>query len=77
MTPSNLEFMRQLVTNGPDVHPGANFVETHGGNQKKFLKYCDRQEMAKLLKPGDKVRSHNNRIFSIYISHILGGETHD
>ena len=58
MTPSNLEFMRQLVTNGPDVHPGANFVETHGGNQKKFLKYCDRKEMAKLLKPGDKVRSH-------------------
>ena len=50
--------MRKLVINGPDLHPGANFVETHGGNQKKFLKYCDRQEMAKVLKPGDKVERH-------------------
>ena len=33
-------------------------METHGGNQKKFLKYCDRQEMAKVLKPGDKVERH-------------------
>ena len=50
--------MRELVTNGPDIHPGANFLETHGGQQKKFLKYCDRKEMAKLLKPGDKVERH-------------------
>ena len=58
MTPSNIELMRELVTNGPDIHPGANFLETHGGQQKKFLKYCDRKEMAKLLKPGDKVERH-------------------
>ena len=53
------------MTNGPDVHPGANFVETHSGNQKKFLKYCDRQEMAKLLKPGDKVSQDSGVIKNI------------
>ena len=34
--------MKRLVINGPDKHPGANFVETNNGTQKKFLKYCDR-----------------------------------
>ena len=55
------------MINGPDVHPGANFVETHSGNQKKFLKYCDRQEMAKLLKPGDKVSQESLRILYYYL----------
>ena len=52
---SNLQFMRQLVLNGPNKHPGANFVEIYGRTQKKFLKYSDRKEMAKHLRPGDSV----------------------
>merc|ERR1719427_2194028 len=55
---SNLQFMRQLVLNGPNKHPGANFVEIYGRTQKKFLKYSDRKEMAKVLKPGDLVERH-------------------
>ncbi|CAH0473375.1 unnamed protein product [Peronospora belbahrii] len=31
VTPWNVEEMRQLVINGPDVHPGANFVENESG----------------------------------------------
>lgn len=31
VTPWNVEEMRQLVINGPDVHPGANFVESENG----------------------------------------------
>ncbi|TYZ59332.1 hypothetical protein PybrP1_008512 [[Pythium] brassicae (nom. inval.)] len=31
VTPWNVEEMRQLVINGPDVHPGANFVESESG----------------------------------------------
>lgn len=31
VTPWNIEEMRQLVINGPDVHPGANFVESEMG----------------------------------------------
>jgi len=55
---SNLQFMRQLVLNGPNKHPGANFVEIYGRTQKKFLKYSDRKEMAKHLRPGDLVERH-------------------
>ena len=39
VTYSNIEKMRKIVTNGPDVHPGANFVETQNG--KKFLNSFD------------------------------------
>ena len=61
VTPSNIERMRKIVINGPDVHPGANFVETHGSGgyqQKRFLKYCDRKEVAKKLQVGDKIERH-------------------
>ena len=32
---SNIEFLRKLVVNGPDKHPGANFVQVQGQNFKK------------------------------------------
>ena len=44
------------MLNGPDVHPGANFVETQNG--KKFLKYGDRKDIAKNLRFGDKIERH-------------------
>jgi len=47
---TNIEFVRQLVRNGPDQHPGANFVITQGKTEhKKFLKYGDRNEIAQKL----------------------------
>jgi DNA-directed RNA polymerase III subunit RPC1 len=55
---SNLQFMKQLVLNGPNKHPWANFVEIYGRTRKKFLKFADRKEMAKHLKPGDLVERH-------------------
>jgi len=58
VTPSNIHLMRELVINGPNKHPGANFISTHGGSQKKFLKYCDRNDTAKHLRPGDLVERH-------------------
>ena len=56
MTKHNIEKLRSVVINGPDKHPGANFVETHSG--RKFLKYCNRQDIAKNLKCGDTVERH-------------------
>jgi len=32
---SNIELMRQLVMNGPDQHPGANFIQQRGQAFKK------------------------------------------
>ena len=34
VTKANIEFMKQLVINGPDVHPGANFIEKKGQIRK-------------------------------------------
>ncbi|CAF0768130.1 unnamed protein product [Didymodactylos carnosus] len=54
----NLEFIRQLVRNGPDVHPGANFVIQKANEHKRFLKYGDRNEIAQKLRVGDIVERH-------------------
>ena len=48
-----------MVKNGPDTHPGANFVETGPGRSvRKYLKYGDRSDIAKKLRPGDLVDRH-------------------
>lgn len=54
---NNIELMRKLVTNGPNVHPGANFVE-QSGSTKKFLRYGNRAKIAQELRPGDVVERH-------------------
>ncbi|TRY75843.1 hypothetical protein TCAL_12658 [Tigriopus californicus] len=57
---ANIELMRELIMNGADVHPGANFVETtfNGMKTKKFLKYGNRKKIAQDLKYGDMVERH-------------------
>ncbi len=35
VTVANLELMRRLVRNGPEEHPGANFVQQRGQTFKK------------------------------------------
>lgn len=41
--------MRRLVRNGPDIHPGANFVQQVKTQFKKFLRYGNRQKIAQDL----------------------------
>ena len=53
----NLSSLRQLVLNGPDVWPGANYVEA-ADTGKKSLKYGDRRRVASELKVGDTVERH-------------------
>jgi DNA-directed RNA polymerase III subunit RPC1 len=57
---ANLEAMKKLVRNGPDVHPGANFVEmsVNGVKTKKFLKYGNRKKIADDLKMGNVIERH-------------------
>ncbi|CAF0829663.1 unnamed protein product [Brachionus calyciflorus] len=55
---SNIEFLRKLVMNGPDVHPGANFLLQRGTDMKKFLKFGNRAQISKELKYGDIVERH-------------------
>ncbi|XP_012263608.2 DNA-directed RNA polymerase III subunit RPC1 [Athalia rosae] len=54
----NIDLMRKLVQNGPDVHPGANFVQQRSTEFKKFLRYGNRLKIAQELKYGDIVERH-------------------
>jgi len=58
VTPYNIAWLRRLIRNGPDVHPGANYVENKVGTIRKYLKYGDRKKMAAELKYGDTVERH-------------------
>ncbi|KAG6819511.1 hypothetical protein H0H93_011169 [Arthromyces matolae] len=56
VTPHNIDKLKQAIRNGTDVHPGANFV-TRGEN-KKFLKFGNRNAVAEGLAVGDIVERH-------------------
>ena len=56
VTVHNLEMLKKAVRNGPDVHPGANFVAR--GENKKFLKFGNRAAIADNLAVGDIVERH-------------------
>lgn len=53
----NLDKLRSLIRCGPEVHPGANFVESTDGN-KVLLQYANRKKVADELKIGDVVERH-------------------
>ncbi|KCV73369.1 DNA-directed RNA polymerase III subunit RPC1 [Fonticula alba] len=58
VTRHNIKKMRQLIINGPDVHPGANYLATPDG-RKLHLKYVrDRERTAAQLNIGDIVERH-------------------
>ena len=58
----NLSQLRQLVINGPDVYPGANYVEVYNDKGaetfKRSLRFGDRRRTANELKVGDLVERH-------------------
>ncbi|CAH2321712.1 DNA-directed RNA polymerase III subunit RPC1 isoform X1 [Pelobates cultripes] len=55
---ANIHFMRKLVQSGPDVHPGANFIQQRHTQMKRFLKYGNREKIAQELRFGDVVERH-------------------
>lgn len=56
VTPYNVEALRKAVRNGADVHPGANYVAR--GDNKKFLRFGNRNAIADNLCIGDIVERH-------------------
>ncbi|KAF8644329.1 hypothetical protein AX16_008537 [Volvariella volvacea WC 439] len=56
VTPHNMEVLRKAIRNGPDVHPGANYVAR--GDSKKYLKFGNRNLIADTLAIGDVVERH-------------------
>ncbi|XP_062605530.1 DNA-directed RNA polymerase III subunit RPC1-like, partial [Saccostrea cucullata] len=58
VTKANIKLMRKLVKNGCDTHPGANFIQQRDNNIKRYLRYGNREKIAKELKFGDIVERH-------------------
>ncbi|KIK07595.1 hypothetical protein K443DRAFT_86774 [Laccaria amethystina LaAM-08-1] len=56
VTTHNINALRQAIRNGPDLHPGANFVAR--GDNKKFLRFGNRAAIADGLGIGDVVERH-------------------
>ncbi|EDV26113.1 uncharacterized protein TRIADDRAFT_55878 [Trichoplax adhaerens] len=47
---ANIRFLKKLILNGADKHPGANFVMEEKTKLRKYLKYGNRGKIAKDLK---------------------------
>ncbi len=57
VTKSNLSEMKKYVTNGPDVHPGANYVTRDDDVRKRILE-ANKSDVAEELAPGYLVERH-------------------
>eukprot|EP01133_Synstelium_polycarpum_P012623 gene12623-14818_t len=57
VTDHNISRLRRYVINGPDRHPGANYI-IYADGDKKWLKYGNRDKFATELKVGDIVERH-------------------
>lgn len=57
VTAHNIHGLKQAVRNGPDLHPGANYV-SRGENNKKYLRVGNRNVVADGLAIGDIVERH-------------------
>jgi len=53
----NIEVMKKAIINGPDKHPGANYV-LHSNGNTTILGYANRRAVAEQLKIGDIVERH-------------------
>ncbi|KAJ0407192.1 hypothetical protein ATCC90586_005281 [Pythium insidiosum] len=77
VTPWNVEEMRQLVINGPDVHPGANFVESETGRLIDLSKRTPHQREAisktLLTRSASAQGSSKNRVKRVW-RHLQTGD---
>ncbi len=58
VTRFNIDVLREAVFNGPDVHPGANFIMSKDGAMKRYLKFGDRKRISRDMRVGDVVERH-------------------
>lgn len=58
VTPHNIEKLKDCVVNGPERHPGANYLIGQSDGFKRFLRFGDRAKIAASLRVGDIVERH-------------------
>ncbi|CDH08890.1 DNA-directed RNA polymerase III subunit RPC1 [Zygosaccharomyces bailii ISA1307] len=54
----NRQKLQQLIINGPNVYPGANYLLKKDEDARRNLRYGDRDKLAKNLRIGDLVERH-------------------
>ncbi|KAK7206823.1 putative DNA-directed RNA polymerase III subunit [Myxozyma melibiosi] len=54
----NKQKLKERILNGPDVHPGANYLVKKDEEGKRFLKYGNRNHIADNLQEGDILERH-------------------
>ncbi|ODV80533.1 DNA-directed RNA polymerase III subunit C1 [Suhomyces tanzawaensis NRRL Y-17324] len=54
----NRKKLQRLILNGPDVHPGANYLAKQNELAKRNLRFGDRVKLAKNLQIGDVLERH-------------------
>lgn len=69
--PANIALMKQLVMNGPDVWPGANYVQQKGSLFKKFLKYGNREKLAQELKVIMAFIDNHSQYYIVFHSAVI------
>ncbi|KAF9436386.1 hypothetical protein BGZ76_004117 [Entomortierella beljakovae] len=60
VTTHNIDRLRKAISNGTEVHPGANYVTLGSNNMKKSLKFGNRTQIAAEIQVGDVVERHLN-----------------
>ncbi|SCW02286.1 LAFE_0F03092g1_1 [Lachancea fermentati] len=58
VTRYNKRKLQELIINGPNVHPGANYLLKKNEDARRNLRYGDRMKLAKNLQYGDVVERH-------------------
>ncbi|CCF58150.1 hypothetical protein KAFR_0D05030 [Kazachstania africana CBS 2517] len=58
VTRYNRKKLQELVMNGPNIHPGANYLLKKNEEARRNLRYGDRLKLAKNLQYGDIVERH-------------------
>ncbi|KAG7661786.1 RPO31 [[Candida] subhashii] len=54
----NRKKLQRLIMNGPDIHPGANYLMKQNELAKRNLRFGDRAKLAKNLQIGDVLERH-------------------
>jgi len=57
VTKENMEFLKELIKNGPDKHPGANYVVRPDGLRKRIMEF-NKEMILEELAPGYIVERH-------------------
>ncbi|KAL1509795.1 hypothetical protein ABEB36_004477 [Hypothenemus hampei] len=76
VTPWNIEYIRQLVSNGPDVHPGAILIEMEDGTVRKInpLNTVQHKALLKILLTPSNERRKGFQGLKIVHRHLQNGD---